>query len=136
MELKYNCEQRREYLNMTGRIGMHWIGVFEGNSEFYSADYWDLLTEIWKKTDPVRKTDALKFMKGIKSAQTAGKYIETAIQHHFILEEDNPRDARSKLLRLSPDMRARLDLFFDQSVSELRKSNLNVEKKGACPVEV
>ena len=127
MTLKYNSEQRVEYLNMTERIGMNWLEVFQGNAEFYSAPYWDLLTSVWKCGGQVRKTDAAKFMKGIKSAQTAGKYVESATENGFLQEEDNPRDARSKLLALSPEMKGRLDIFFDQAVEELRKASKKVE---------
>ncbi len=37
MALKYNGAQREEYLNMIGRVGNHWLDVFEGRPEFYSA---------------------------------------------------------------------------------------------------
>lgn len=127
MTLQYNAEQRMEYLNMTQSIGMNWLEVFKGNTEFYSAPYWDLLTSIWKSGGAVRKTDAAKFMKSIKSAQTAGKYVESAIEHGFLHEEDNPRDARSKLLALSPEIKERLDIFFDEAVKELRKACKKVE---------
>jgi hypothetical protein len=135
MELKYNRTQRKEYLNMTGRIGLKWLEVFQGNTEFYSSVYWDLLTKIWETDCPVRKTDAMKFMTAIKSAHTAGKYVESAIQHGFIQETDNPEDARSKLLRLSPEMRERLDVFFDAAVGELRKSSQTINSIDAPPAE-
>ena len=99
MELKYNDSQRKEYFKNTQRIGRLWLRVFEGNEEFYSSAYWDLLTNIWMKDGPVRKTDALRFMTNIKSAHTAGKYVETAIASGILIEEDNPADARSKPCR-------------------------------------
>lgn len=135
MNLKYNHEQRQEYLKMTERNGLNWLEVFQGNVEFYSAPYWDLLTGIWKCGGPVRKTDATKLMKSIKSAQTAGKYVESAIQHGFLHEVDNPKDARSKLLALSPDMKMRLDGFFDKAVDELRNAGRRVEAAGPSPME-
>ena len=42
--LKFNDDQRREYLNLTDQVGMKWLEVFEGDTEFYSAAYRDLLT--------------------------------------------------------------------------------------------
>ena len=119
MDLKYSNEQRKEYLKMIDRNGQNWLQVFQGNPEFYSAAYWDLLAGIWRQSKPVRKTDALKMMVGIKSPQTAAKYVETALKHGFLLEQDNPIDARSKLVALSPDMRQRLDIFFDKAVAEV-----------------
>ncbi len=127
MKLKYTVGQRKEYLNMIDHVGRNWLDVFLGDPEFYSAAYWDLLTRIWKCDRPVRKTDALKFMIGIKSAQTAGKYLESAIEHGFILEGENPKDARSKLVSLSEDMRARLDVFFDLAVGEVKAAHQKME---------
>ena len=134
MKLKYTDVQRKEYLNMIDHVGRNWLDVFQGDPEFYSAAYWDLLTRIWKSDRPVRKTDALKFMIGIKSAQTAGKYLEIAIGHGFILEEENPKDARSKLVSLSGEMRERLDVFFDLAVGEVRTAHQKMEESG-LPVE-
>lgn len=130
MALKYSDEQRREYLEMIGRIGRHWLTVFGNNKEFYSSDYWDLLSRIWKLGVPVRKTDALNFMTAIKSTHTAGKYLDTALRHGYLVETENPRDARSKLVELSPSMRARLDEFFDEAVDELQTSNRIIEQRG------
>ena len=134
MKLKYSSDQRIEYLNMIDHVGQNWLNVFRGDPEFYSAAYWDLLTRIWKSTRPVRKTDALKFMIGIKSAQTAGKYLENAIEQDFIREQENPKDARSKLVSLSPEMRARLDSFFDLAVGEVLTASNKMEESG-LPVE-
>lgn len=136
MNFQYNETQRKEYLNMTDRIGVEWLEVFKGDTEFYQASYWDLFTRLWKSGSPERKTDALKFMVGVKSAQTAGKYIETAIKKKLIIEKDNPEDARSRLLELSPQMKERLDLFFDQAVDQLRNSNRIIESSQSPSIEV
>ena len=130
---QYNDAQRREYLNLTDRVGMNWMEVFEGDQDFYSAAFWDLLTGIWRAGDPLRKTEALGLMKGIKSVHTAGKYLETAITRGIVVETDNPKDARSKLVALSVEMRKRLDGFFDAAVGALRDANRQVEEKGPLP---
>jgi hypothetical protein len=70
----------------------------------------------------VRKTDALGTMKGVRSPHTAGKYVEAAIEHGLIVQSDNPSDARSKLLTLSPEMQSRLDAFFDRALKELEQA--------------
>ncbi len=62
------------------------------------------------------------------------KYLENAIEHDFIREQDNPKDARSKLVSLSPEMRARLDSFFDLAVGEVRTAFHNMEELG-LPLE-
>ncbi len=128
-KLQYTADQHREYLNMIDRVGRNWLDVFEGDSDFYSAAYWDLLTGIWKKGGEARKTDATSLMLGIKSAQTASKYLETAIERQFLLEKENPKDARSRLVVLTADMKSRLDLFFDKAVGELKTASKQVEAK-------
>lgn len=122
MPMKYAPEQHREYLDLVERVGKRWIDILRGDPEIYSAAYWDLLTRLWRAERPVRKTEALAFMNGVRSAHTAGKYIETAIREGMIVETENPADGRSKLLSLSPAMRRRLDVFFDAAVDEMRSS--------------
>ena len=136
MDLKYNNDQHRVYLQLTGQVGGNWLDIFEGNTEFYSAIYWDLLTNIWLRNEPVRKTEALGFMTAIKSAHTASKYVETAVKYGYLVETENPNDARSKLLTPSTEMRQRLDVFFDRAISELRKSNREVDIKGPSPEDL
>jgi hypothetical protein len=135
MTLKYNDTQRKEYFKTTQKMGGLWVHVFGDDSEFYSSAYWDLLTNIWAKDAPVRKTDALRFMTNIKSPHTAGKYVETAIAKGILIEEDNPGDARSKLLRLSPEMRRRLDGFFDDCVGDIRDCVRRIATLGPSPEE-
>jgi hypothetical protein len=133
MALKYNCAQRREYLNMLDIVAQRWLRIFNDNTEFYSAVYWDLLTQMWKENKPIRRTDALRFMKSVKSAVTAGKYIDEAIQQGFLCESHNPQDARSKLVTLSPEMREQLDAFFDEAIDEVRQANVTICQKGPVP---
>jgi len=135
MRLKYNHDQRREYLVLTDHVGMKWMEIFEGDKDFYSAAYWDLLTGLWRAAQPLRKTDALNLMRGIKSAHTAGKYLETALARGIVVERDNPTDARSKLVELSADMRQKLDGFFDYAVGQLRATSRRVDVLGPSPEE-
>jgi len=133
--LKYNDRQRQEYLELMERMSGHWLKVFGGKEAFYSAQHWDLFRTIWRNGRPVTKTEALKCMTGIKSAHTAGRYLETAIAEGLLIEEDNPQDKRSRFIRLSPGMQDHLDRFFDRAVSELRKSNKAIEVAGPSPEE-
>ena len=133
-EPDFTPRQRRRYLSMLDRVGENWVEVFDGNTEFYSSAYWDLLTEVWRVDSPVRKTDALRFMKAIKSAHTAGKYIEEAVRVGILIESDNPEDARSRLLTLSDAMRERLDRFFDKTLSEVLATahEIGAERDGSA----
>lgn len=133
MALKYNLQQRKQYLLMTHSIGFAWLKLFGDDKEFYSAAYWDLLTNIWNESKPVRKTDALRFMNAVKSAHTAGKYIDFALKRGILVETDNPGDARSKLLSLSPQMRERMDAFFDDAVGQVRMTNRTIDQLGPSP---
>ena len=126
MPLTYNDQQRRAYLTFTDKVGAGWVQLFAGDTAFYSAAYWDLLTHLWRVTDPVRKTDAISAIIGVRSPLTASKYIETALSRGLIIEKDNPRDARSKLLTLSPQLRAQMDRFFDDAVDEMKKAVENL----------
>jgi hypothetical protein len=133
MALKYNNAQHKQYLEMIDGIGHRWVEVFEGNTQFYSAAYWDLLTGIWRANGAVRKTDALRYMTAIKSAHTASKYVEHSIKEGILIESDNPDDARSKLLVLSEDMRGRLNSFFDSAVGRVRRASRAIDEEGDAP---
>ena len=133
MAFHYNTEQHRAYLHMIDTISQHWLRVFDHNTDFYSAVYWDLLTRLWQANKPVRRTDALKFMTSVKSAATAGKYLNEAIRQRLLQEYPNPQDARSKVLELSPDVRARLDTFFDHAVAAVRQATQEISRKGPVP---
>lgn len=128
-KLKYTEDQRREYMMMTDHVGRNWLEVFEGDPEFYNAAYWDLFTGIWKLGGEARKTDAARLMIGVKSAQTASKYVETAIEKRLLLEKENPKDARSRLVVLTAEMRSRLDRFFDRAVEAVLSAAERVKGK-------
>ena len=133
--LKYNNDQRQEYLQLMDRMSVNWLAVFGGKEIFYSAQYWDLFKTIWRSERPVTKTEALRCMTGIKSAHTAGRYLETALAEGLLIEEDNPADKRSRSIRLSPDMKMRLDRFFDRAVRQLRIASRDLEVLGPSPEE-
>lgn len=128
MPLTYNDRQRRAYLGFTDKLGAGWVQLFAGDTDFYSAAYWDLFTHLWRTDEPVRKTDAIGAITGVKSPLTASKYIDTALKRGLIVEKENPRDARSKLVQLSPQMRAQMDTFFDDAVDELKKLADDLDK--------
>jgi len=135
MSQNFSREQRLRYLDMTLRFGNSWLEVFQGDTDFYSAAYWDLFTNMWRSEKPVRKTDAMGFMKAVKSAHTAGKYVDTAIEKGLLVESDNPEDARSKLIALTSDMRAQLDVYMDKAANEVLISSREISALGPVPQE-
>jgi hypothetical protein len=51
------------------------------------------------------------------SQRTAIKYIQTAIDHGLLVERMDPRDLRSRQVTMSADLRRRIELFLDYSIS-------------------
>ncbi len=133
MTLKYTHQQHAEYLRMIARISENWIHSLGDDTELYSAVFWDLLTYVWLRGGAIRKTDALRSMRSIKSPHTAGKYLEAATRKGLLVETSNPEDARSKLLVLDVKTRQRLDAFFDTAVTELRRSMDTIRNEGPFP---
>lgn len=117
--MKYTNEQHKEYINLSRRIGVNWVNIFDGNNEFYSTDYWDLLTEMWYADRPLMVSDALRFMKSIKSPFTARKYLQKVIDEGMVVEMKNPKDERSMLVLLAPDIKKKLDTFFDNAITKM-----------------
>jgi len=124
----YEDHHRREYLYMVKRIHSAWLELFKGHPEFYSAHFSDLFLELWLAERPIRKTDAFGSMRGLKSPASASKLLDHAIAVGFIEEVDNPKDARSKLVFLNPDMRNRLGVFLDQALTELRRAISKIDQ--------
>jgi len=120
--LKFTQCQHKQYIHFTRKTGAKWIEMFDGNNEFYSAAYWDLLTEMWYADKPLMVSDALKFMKSIKSPFTARKYLQKLIDEKMVLETKNLKDERSMLVSLSPAMKAKLDNYLDYTISTMKES--------------
>lgn len=116
--MKYKREDKLAYLETTDHVGRAWLEVFDGRTEFYSAPYWDLFVGLWRNGGSARKTDALKYMKTIKSAHTAAKYAEIAINTNLITEVPNPEDSRSKIVSMTPEMMSRIEAFLDGAVEQ------------------
>ena len=128
MPERYTHDQRVEYLRMIDSVGRHWVQVFGGDTEFYSAVYWDLFTGIWRAGGEVRRTDALGLMTRVMSPHTAAKYVDSAIAAGYLERRENKEDARSFLVALTPQTRERLDAFFDDVLDELRLASMRVSE--------
>ena len=113
-------QDRRVFAQALMQIGLHWQAILH-DDEFHSPNYFDLFTEIWLKGgEPVCKTDCYRFMPGV-STQTAKKYVERAVERGHLLERGNPQDGRSRVIALSPAMKAQLERTFDLTAQQLRK---------------
>jgi DNA-binding MarR family transcriptional regulator len=56
------------------------------------------------------------------SRQTAKKYVQRAVERGYLIECDNPRDKRSKLIFLAPRIKALIEQNFDHAAAALRKA--------------
>ena len=120
--LKFTECQHKQYIHFARKCGAKWVEMFDGNTEFYAAAYWDLLTEMWYANKPLMVSDALKFMRSIKSPFTARKYLQRLIEEKMVLETKNPNDERSMLVSLSAPMKAKLDKYLDFTISTMKES--------------
>ena len=105
MKCTHTPDQHREYIIMSRKVATAWLDVFSGNTDFFSTYYWELLNEMWFTNKPVMVSDALRYMKSIKSPFTARKYLQKAIDGGLIAERKNPADERSVLVEITPDLR-------------------------------
>ena len=115
-------EKRRRFVEALNHMDGLWVKYLE-DSAFYDINYSDLFTGLWRADKPVRKRDAVSYIRHV-GPQTAAKYIDKAIKSGYIKEVPDPSDGRAKLLALSLDMQQRLEQFFDASIKEFRKALL------------
>lgn len=128
--LKFTDCQHKKYLHFTRKLGNNWLEIFDGNTEFYCGPYWDILTEMWYADKPLMVSDALRFMRSIKSPFTARKYLQKLIDEKMVIETKNPKDERSILVSLSDDMKAKLDKHFDFTIEEMLESVKDIQIPG------
>ena len=91
-----------------------WVETFHetGFSDVYFSR---LFSELWLRgSDAVSKTDAYGFVTGV-GTQTAMKYVRKAIDEGCLIEVDNPADARSRLIRMSPLLTERFEQLVDRA---------------------
>lgn len=127
--MQYSPNQHREYINLARKCGNEWLHLFADNNEFYATHYWDLLTEMWYANKPLMVSDALRFMKSIKSPYTARKYLQRTIDENYVVERKNPNDDRSTLVELSSETRKNLDKFFDRAIANMIETVGSIKSK-------
>jgi hypothetical protein len=107
--------RRLRFLLALRELDAAWLETFHetGFSDVYFSR---LFSELWMRGDDVAvtKSDAYGMVKGV-GLQTAMKYVRRAIDEGHLLEVDHPADGRSKLLRMSPDLRERFEQMIDRA---------------------
>jgi len=69
-----------------------------------------------RHNDTFYKSELHRLMPHI-SQRTAVKYIQIAIDHGFLVEHPDPEDLRSKRITMSADLKRKIELFLDYSIS-------------------
>jgi len=123
---KQSNARRRQFVQLLTDLDEYWINVL-GNKLFHDLNYYDLFTQMWlkidsSKDDTFRKSGLYKLMPHI-SQRTAIKYIQTAIDHGLLIERTDPRDQRSRQITMSTDLRRKIELFLDHSISMLQEAS-------------
>jgi len=105
---------RVRFLLALRELDQAWVQAFH-KAGFGDVYFSRLFTELWLRADAaVTKTDAYDLVQGV-SAQTAMKYVRRAITEGYLEELDNPLDRRSRLLRMSPQLRESFSQVIDRA---------------------
>jgi DNA-binding MarR family transcriptional regulator len=106
--------QRQSFVLTLNKMDTAWVS-FLNDKDFYDINYSDLFTGLWLSDKPVRKQEAVMFMRHL-GAQTAKKYLNHAIEKGLIVEIPDPDDGRAKRIGLSPSLKSGLEQFFDHAI--------------------
>lgn len=112
--------RRRQFIQLLNNTDQYWIDVL-GNQLFHDLNYYDLFTQMWLRLngagrDTFHKSELHQLMPNI-SQRTAIKYIQVAIDHGLLIEHIDPEDLRSKRITMSADLKRKIELFLDYSIS-------------------
>lgn len=112
--------QRRRFIHALNQMDASWM-AFLNDKDFYDINYSDLFTGLWLSDEPVRKLEAITFMRHL-GPQTAKKYLDHAIARGYVEEITDPDDRRAKRIRLSTKLRTGLESFFDHAIGLFRNA--------------
>lgn len=107
-------DRRKRFLIALRELDDAWVSAFHrvGLGDIYFSR---LFTELWLRgNDAVTKTDAYELVQGV-SLQTAMKYVRQAIADGHLEELENPEDARSRLIRMTPGLRELFNGVIDRA---------------------
>lgn len=112
--------RRHKFVQALNAMDGTWVRFLQ-DKDILDINYSDLYTGLWAAEAPLRKQEALLLMRHL-SPQTAKKYLDNAIAKGLLVELPDPSDGRAKLIALSPDLKARLEDFFDNAIEIFRKA--------------
>ena len=112
-------KQRQNFVHTLNKMDATWMAFLQ-DKDFYDINYSDLFTGLWLSDAPVRKQEAVKFMRHL-GMQTAKKYLDHAIDKGFVVEIPDPDDGRAKRIQLSKTLKSGLENFFDHAIQLFRE---------------
>ena len=106
--------RRTRFLLALRELDDAWVSAFH-RAGFGDVYFSRLFTELWLRDRvAISKSDAYDLVQGV-SSQTAMKYIRRAVAEGLLEELPNPDDGRSRLLRMSPRLRALFAQVIDRA---------------------
>lgn len=123
---RYPDNRRRNFIDLINDTDQYWVEVM-GDRLFHDLNYYDLFTRMWLRlnngrgspggtAEAFRKSELYQLMPNI-SQRTAIKYIQIAIDQGLLIERLDPGDLRSRRVTMSADLKRRIELFLDYSIS-------------------
>ncbi|CAA0088289.1 Uncharacterised protein [Halioglobus japonicus] len=106
--------RRQNFVLTLNRMDAEWVAFLQ-DKDFHDINYSDLFTGLWLSESPVRKQEAVMFMRHL-GIQTAKKYLDRAIEKGLIVEIPDPDDGRAKRIQLSESLKVGLEQFFDRAI--------------------
>jgi DNA-binding MarR family transcriptional regulator len=107
--------KRQSFVLTLNKMDSAWVSFLK-DKDFYDINYSDLFTGLWLSDKPVRKQEAVMFMRHI-GMQTAKKYLNHAIDKGLIVEIPDPDDGRARRIQLSVSLKTGLEQFFDHAIA-------------------
>ena len=107
-------QQRRRFVVALNNMDAAWMRFLQ-DRDVLDINYSDLYTGLWLANKPVRKQEALLYMRHL-SPQTAKKYLDKAIMKGHLIEVVDPSDKRARLIELESSFRQRLEQFLDHAI--------------------
>jgi hypothetical protein len=123
---RYPDTRRRDFIDLINDTDQYWVEVM-GDRLFHDLNYYDLFTRMWLglnnsrgspggTVEAFRKSKLYQLMPNV-SQRTAIKYIQIAIDQGLLIERMDPGDLRSRRVTMSADLKRRIELFLDYSIS-------------------